>query len=88
MNGEIKRQSIERIIGEPGIVVIQEKKLPAIPVFIASFLIVLLFAIIFYVESIEDRMGRHEIEIRILQSEVKYFQNSLMLETENQGEIK
>jgi hypothetical protein len=72
----IKRQYIERVAGEKT----KEDHFSKYLMIFISFLVIILFSMIFYVESIEDRMGKMKVEIRALQSEVKYFQRSLNLE--------
>jgi cell division protein FtsL len=75
MNAEIKRQSIERIAVEK-----TENHFSKCLMIFISFLVIIFFSMIFYVESVEDRMGKMKIEIRSLQSEIKYFQRALNLE--------
>ena len=73
---EIKHYVVDRIAKENKI---ENHFSKCLVVFIA-FMVIIFFSMIFYVESIEDRIGKMKIEIRALQSEVKYFQRALNLE--------
>jgi cell division protein FtsL len=75
MNAEIKRQSIERIANKK-----TENHFSKCRVVFISFIVIIFFSMIIYVESVEDRIGKIKIEIRSLQSEIKYFQRALNLE--------
>jgi cell division protein FtsL len=72
----IERQYIERVAGEKT----KEDHFSKCLMIFVFFLVTMIFSMIFYVESVEDRMGKMKIEIRSLQSEIKYFQRALNLE--------